>query len=389
MALTEQGYHRPTYDEILSAKIQKANELFGADIDTSEQTPLGKFIRINAYDLSKAYEDLEMTYYARFPNTAFGISLDRLCVFAGITRNPSTHAQHKIKVFGQPETAIGIGELVVSSENDVTFYSINNYEIPEGGSVDVIVECTEAGEIGNVSAITEIVNPIAEIDHIEYVGIEQPGEEAESDINLRKRFSAAIEGAGSSNVNAIRAALMRIPTVVSAGVIENDTDETDSKGRPPRSFECFVYGGEGYEQQIAEAIFEKSPIGIKTCSTSTSPITKTVYDDGGYEHTIQFSHTDNVTVYLKITIKKNNNFESDGEAQIKNAIISYINNLGVGEDVILSSLYGIIHSVTGVIEVTLLQSSTNGTSYTGDNITIEDWQVANITVNEINLVVSS
>lgn len=86
--LTEQGYHRPTYDEILESKEQLARTLFGEDIETSEQTPLGKFIRIGAYDLSKAYEDIENVYYARFPNTASGISLDRLCVFVGISRNP-------------------------------------------------------------------------------------------------------------------------------------------------------------------------------------------------------------------------------------------------------------------------------------------------------------
>ena len=66
MSLTELGFHRSTYDEILEDKIQLAQNLFGEDIETSEQTPLGKFIRIGAYDLSKAYEDLENIYYARF-----------------------------------------------------------------------------------------------------------------------------------------------------------------------------------------------------------------------------------------------------------------------------------------------------------------------------------
>ena len=54
--LSEKGYHRPTYEEILADKIQTAKELFGEDIDTGGQTALGKFIRIGAYDLAKAYE---------------------------------------------------------------------------------------------------------------------------------------------------------------------------------------------------------------------------------------------------------------------------------------------------------------------------------------------
>jgi uncharacterized phage protein gp47/JayE len=186
--LNENGFHRPTYDEIVESKIQKAKELFGEDIDTSELTPLGKFIRIGAYDLAEAYEDLEAVYYARFPNTAYGISLDRLCVFAGITRNPATQAQHIVRVYSglntETDTEIGIGELVVCGEdNEIVFYSANTYILPPaGGSVDVVVECAEAGTIGNVPGITDIVNPLSEVDRIEYVGLAEVGED---DVVLR------------------------------------------------------------------------------------------------------------------------------------------------------------------------------------------------------------
>ena len=78
-ALTEKGFKRPIFSELLETQIQKAKELFGEDIETDEKTPLGKFIRITVYDLARAYEDLEGIFYARFPNTARGTSLDRLC----------------------------------------------------------------------------------------------------------------------------------------------------------------------------------------------------------------------------------------------------------------------------------------------------------------------
>ncbi len=384
MGLTVQGYHRPTYDEILATKIQKAKDLFGENIETDEKTPLGKFIRIGAYDLAKAYEDIENVYYARFPNSATGTSLDRLCVFAGITRNPATQAIHKIKVYGETETVIGIGELVVSS-GEITFYSANEYTIPTSGSVEVEVECTEAGEIGNVKSITEIVNPTAEISHIEYIGISEAGEDEEPDVELRKRFSAAVEGAGSSNINAIRAALLRVPTVTSVGIIVNDTDATKD-GRPARSFECYVYGGVGYEQDIAEAIFDKCPIGIKTCSTSENPVSVTLNDDGGHEHTIYFSHTETVAVYVSMKIVTDAKFEGDeGVKQVKNAITTYIDSLGVGADVVLSTLYGHIHSVVGVVEVKELKLSTNGTTYNAANITIGEYQVADTDASKVGV----
>lgn len=386
--ISDKGYHRPTYNEILAVKIQTAKELFGEDIDTGEQTALGKFIRIGAYDLAKAYEELELVYYARFPNTAIGVSLDRLCVFAAISRNPATRSQHIITVYGEAGFEFGIGELEVCGENgDITFYNVNNYTISENGSVEVVVECTEAGEIGNVTKITEIVNPIAEIERIEYIGSAKIGEEVESDYDLRKRFSETLSGAGSSNANAIRAAILRVPTVKSASVIENKTGEVDAQGRPANSFECYAYGGEEYEQEIAEAIFEKAPAGIQTCSTSSNPVIKTVTDDSGTEHTIKFSHTENVNVYIKIKYKKNANFETDGEKQIENILIENINGLGVGEPVIYSSLYGKIYSVAGVVDVTELSISTNGNSYTQSNIPISQWQVAQTDAAKIVLEV--
>ena len=46
MAINEQGYVRPTYEDILAGRIEQAKELFGDDIDTSDASPLGKFIRL-------------------------------------------------------------------------------------------------------------------------------------------------------------------------------------------------------------------------------------------------------------------------------------------------------------------------------------------------------
>ena len=100
MPLTELGFERPTYDELLQKQIERAKLLFGDDIDTGETTPFGKYIRINVADFADLYELAEKVYYARFPNAATGVSLDRLCPFVGISRNPATYARHKIRFHG-------------------------------------------------------------------------------------------------------------------------------------------------------------------------------------------------------------------------------------------------------------------------------------------------
>lgn len=389
--LTIKGFERPTFNDILDAKIEKAKELFGEDIDTSEFSVLGKFIRIDAFDLAKAYEDLELIYYARFPNTAEGISLDRLCVFAGIKRNPAVSARHNVTVIGTAGYNIAAG-FIVSTDNEITFVSVEDVTIGTDGTAVLVAECETSGTLGNVgnNMISIIVNPDENIEKIAASEIIVYGDEEESDVALRKRFAAAIEGVGSANANALRAAILRIPSVISAGIIENNENDADINGRPGHSFECFVYGGVGYEQEIGEAIFAKKPIGIKAVSTSDNPVKVVVTDDGGYNHDIYFSRTENIDVKFKIVIKKSSKFETEGIKQIQNNIAVFVNGLGVGGDVIISSLYSHIHSVVGVTEVVGIKvSADGGISYTSNNVTVNDWQVAQTTVDDVSVEVET
>ena len=165
---------------------------------------------------------------------------------------------------------------------------------------------------------------------------------------------------------------MRVPTVTSAGVIINDTTETDNDGRPAFSFECFVNGGENYHAEIAETIYNKKPIGIKTFGDTT----ETVIDDGGYKHIINFSHTKKIAVNVLVKIRVDPSYEgSIGTEDIENNLTTYINGLGVGESVILTSLYGKIHAVAGVDEVTELKLAKAGESFGSKNITVKEWEV--------------
>ena len=75
-------------------------------------------------------------------------------------------------------------------------------------------------------------------------------------------------------------------------------------------------------------------------------------------------------------IKINSDFnEVSGTSQIKSNLTSYINSLGVGTDVILSSLYGQIHAVNGVLEVAELFMKKENSNNIG-NISINNWEIA-------------
>lgn len=374
MGLTQYGYQRRTYDDILNDKIKRAKELFGENIDTSDQGALGKFLRVNAYDQAMLEEELEAVYYARFPNTATGTSLDRLLVFGGISRNPATEARYSVRVHGVVGYLIEAGFLI-GTDTDLTYYSTHDATIGDDGTCLVEVSCTEAGSVGNINAgaINKAVNPDANITAVEGIESLTAGVDEEGDVELRERFKAAMAGAGSCNEGAIRAAILRVPTVQYAAVIANNTNETDADGRPPHSFEAYVLGGNDYEQEIAQAIYQKRPVGIQTVGDKAVTIT----DVSGNDFVVNYSPAPNIAITVRAVLKVSAAFTTDGAELVRTKVADYINSLGIGNSLVLSSIYGHIYAVAGVTEVTKLELSTDGgNTYSTNNVAVPEYGVA-------------
>lgn len=382
MAVNEQGYLRPSYEELLEGRIEQAQELFGDDIDVSDASPLGKFIRLAVQDLADAYEAQEIIYYSRFPHTATGQSLDRLMPFAGISRNPATRAEHEITFSGTAEYEVPVGFLV-GTTGDEEFYLVNAVTLDENGSGVGVVQCTELGTVGNVQlgSITEIVNPDADVESISHTRICMIADDEETDEKLRERFEIAIEGAGSGTLSAIRGAVMRVSGVTGCLIIENDTDETVDD-RPPHSFEVFVYAPESLDKEIAQAILEKKPIGIPSCGE----VSVEVDDASGGTQIINFSRVIETVIYVHLVIQTDDSFEVDGVEQIKAAVTKYVNGLDIGDDVVYTALYKYIYGVTGVVDVTDLSLSIDGSTYTTGNIQMDENDAARTSEANVEVV---
>ena len=76
--LTDAGFRRPTYAELLDALEYKARELYGSRANLTVRSPLGVFLRIYAWMLNLLFSTLEDVYNSRFIDTAVGTSLYNL-----------------------------------------------------------------------------------------------------------------------------------------------------------------------------------------------------------------------------------------------------------------------------------------------------------------------
>ena len=379
--ITDKGFVRPSYDEILQAQINRDKVLLGDDIDTSEESVLGKFIRINVFDLNICYETLEDLYYSSFPNTARGQSLDRLGSFAAVSRNQATQARIEVKIKGTVGESVPSAFLLKSDKT--SFYVVNDYTIDSNGEVVAIANCVDDGVVGNISngERLDIQNPRMGIDSVEFIRIVQNGEELESDKDFRIRFANSLAGAGSSTESAIKGAIYRVPLVDGVSVIDNNSDTASSI--PPHSFACYVLAPESQYDEIAKAIFDKKPLGIQCIGD----IERTVYDAWGKPHTVKFFATSKAELKISIQIKTNQYFESSGISQIKDNIANFINNLANGSDVYYTSVFGYIHNVTGVVSVVDLKICKIGQNPGNSDIAIGEQEIARIDVSNISVEV--
>lgn len=215
-----------------------------------------------------------------------------------------------------------------------------------------------------------VINPVAAT----------PGEERETDEELRLRFRNGKFDRATNTLDAIYSALINLDNVSEVTIYENDTSVVDANGVPAHSFLPIVSGG--LSTDIANAIWENKPIGILSYGNTTVSVT----DIQGGVHDVSFSRPDPVIVYISMDITTDVNFPANGQDLIKSNLISYFQaNFGTGDDVIYSRLYTPINAVAGH-EVNSLTIGTSPSPVGITNINIPFDSIASL--NTTNIVIT-
>lgn len=416
--ITEKGFKRKSYEDILENQKAKARSLFGDDVNLDHSSPLGKLIRNFSLESAQNWSTLEDVYNASFLDYTNGASLDYLCKLIGISRRPANPARSsQPQVFeGDNGTTIPSGFLI-ETEEEIRFITTESSVI-ENGTAEVNIEAVEPGVSGNVNTntINVIVNPISGLDSTHNPASTVDGRDVESDYQLRERFRNSLATGGGSTIDAIRAELLQLGGVIDAVVNQNNTmndaydllDQMETEYQnsnyqnmydlipdvrnalaDAKSVQSTIFGG--VDQEIAEVLFENVAAGIQTLGD----ITIDIEDDRGNLQPISFSRQNFVDVYVNATLTTNSEFPADGNTQVETEIIKYIggidqNNdsfdgLTLGEDVIRTRIIAAIHNVDGIVDVDLTIGESDTTlDYT--NITIGEQSAATTDTTKVVVV---
>ncbi|MFT9493428.1 baseplate J/gp47 family protein [Anaerosolibacter sp.] len=379
--LTPQGFKRKTYEIVIQDMETRARALFGENVNLTVRSPLGIFIRIIAWFHGILWQLAEQVYNSAYVDTAEGVQLDYVGKYIGIRRNQAVKATGEIQITGDAGTVIPIG-FIAETTTGIQFSTVTEGIIGVGGTVTLAIQAVTSGKNGNVSAgtITEIVTPTTGVESVMNLADITGGQDVESDENFRDRYSISVSRGGSSTGDSIRAKLLDdVPGVRAALVIENDTNAIDSDGRPPKCIECVLLGGS--DEDIAKAILNSKAAGIQAYGSTTVVI----QDSSGNNQNIGFSYAEQQLIYANVIITSNAQYPSNGDDQVKLAVIKYIGGtddegnvytgLSMGEDVIYHKIIAEIYKVPGVEDVTL-EIGIDGISYNQANISIPQTEVA-------------
>lgn len=389
--LTSTGFSIKTLDEI-KTEIQealKASPQFGPNVDLSDTSVLGQLVGIFADRERQIWELAQAVYHASYLDTATGQALSYLTAITGTIRRPATFSTVVATINVDDGVTIPAGSAAnVAGKPTMRYEFTEDFTNSTGstGNFQVTLTASTVGSsiFANTGTLTTISTPVSGWNSVTNAADSNPGLDLETDAELRLRQQSELGQQGSSNVNAIRADLLALDTVVDAFVVANPSPDTVD-GIPSKAIEAVVLSNPitGDEQTIAETIFRSKPAGIQ----AFGPTLRLVEDDQGIEYTIGFTRPADVEIYFDIDVLVDAAFYP-GDQAIVDAVLATSTQFLIGDDVIRTRFFPGLFEISGIVDVvTLAIGSTASTSE--NNVTINNRQRSTFDSSRITINVTT
>jgi uncharacterized phage protein gp47/JayE len=330
-----------SYQAILNALLQAFMGVYGQTVYLQPDSADYQFISAIAAFIYDCQSTAQLAYNARSPVTAIGSDLDGIVKLNGLVRKAATFSTALVTVAGVPFTVILAG--VCQDLNGFLWNLPANITIPSAGNANFTVTCQSPGNIQAVpGSISIINNPQAGWVSVTNPGAASPGQPIESDSELRARQAISVALPSSTLLAGTAAEVAAVPGVTRSSVLENPTGAVDALGNPPHSITVVVEGGNA--TAIAQAIYDNKGIGptVNGTNPATGAIAVVITDpnNGNLSQTIYFYPPTYVPIFVSATIKPFAGYTSATTAAIQADIVTYLNELQIGESVIYSEIYG-------------------------------------------------
>ena len=238
-----------------------------------------------------------------------------------------------------------------------------------------VTSSTYASQDSKLAQVTQIRTPT-----LGWRGVTNPyyifpsvGVETDEEYRYRGKL---LQKYGLGKHGSVLMAIKSVRGVVYENIQQNTSSNTTNSGIINNGVAITVMGGN--EEDIALAIFNSISEGIMT----SGDIVKEVRDINGFEHLIRFSRPKIVALEISMSLITYPNFPINGNANIRQAIVEWFNNLNVGEDIHYSRLYEPINSIQG-FAVKNLKFGYKGGTLSLEDIIVRHDEIATLNAEDI------
>lgn len=326
----------------------KAAPSLGPNIRLEAGGKLFDIVSVFSRQVVSIHEALLGLFNAFNRNLAEGANLDNLGNNVGVPRLPATRSTVLQTIVGTPGTLI-VRNSQVRVPSGPIFRTTVEVSIPGGGTIDVIVESNDTGPVtAAAGAITEIVDGVVGWTSTTNTLKATPGRDLESDIDYRARIGRSLQTGETATDQAIRTKVEQVSNVLQVLSKSNREFPTDADGTEGKASRTIVHPSTVDETEVALAIWETIPSGIKPFGTDHTVL---FVDDQGYNQSVSFDDATVVPLFLEIEITKDADlYPLDGDDQVLAKVDELGLTLKINEDFLPLELECLVALITGVRE---------------------------------------
>ena len=328
------GVTIPAESDILTGVLTDMNNAFGGGMSQLLTSPQGQL----AQSLTAIIGDKnnQMAYMASMvnPATSEGRWQDAIGRIYFIDRIAASGTVVTGTCTGLVGTVIPAGSIVQDSSG-YQYQSTAAATIGSSGTVDVDFQCATTGPIAcPVGALNTIYKAVTGWESVTNAAAGTSGTDVESraDFEYRRKNSVATNAVNS--IQSIRAAVLAVPNVLDAYVIDNSTNAAVTVGATSYSVAAnsvYVAVVGGASADVAKAIWENKSLGCSYNGATSYTYTDTSGGVAPYPtYTVKWETPASLPIYFAVSIANNSALPSKITTLVQTAIVNAFNGADGG-----------------------------------------------------------
>ncbi len=320
------GLTLPAESAILAGRQADLNAAAGGGLNADLQTPQGQIAQsdtaiIGAKNAAIAYVANQVD-----PNQAQGRFQDAIGAIYFIERLPALGTVTNLPCNGQVGTVIPAGAIVVDQAG-YQYIALASGTIGSSGSVTIPFQNLTVGPFAVAAGVINIYKAVSGWESVTNPGTYTLGQyvETQAEFEFRRQNSVAINALNSPQ--AILAAVLNVPGVVDAYVLDNPTNAAVPTGPTSYSIAAnsvYVAVAGGAEAAIAQAIYSKKSLGCSYNGNTTYSYTDESSPAGPPYPTYSISYEvpTQVPIFIAVTLTNAANLPSNIVALVQAAVLA-------------------------------------------------------------------